>query len=353
MSGTGTKDGRHHYREAAEAKYKTREAWAQAQHKRLIDWGWNTIGAWSDWRAFRDKMPYTFILYVGNRNWKGGPEGDPFAPAFRESCRAAFEKELAALKDDPFLIGVFLSNEMKWGPDHRGYHLLDDFMKKKSDAVGKKRLIAFLKERYKTLDALKKDFRTRVKMWDDLGKEQYLASRRTPEALETQLAWSAEVAEAFFKVSDEEFRRVDPNHLNLGVRFISQFTPRRVIEVAGKYVDVMSINFYEMRGRFEEILRSLSPDYLPIDDCLAAHYKYGKRLILISEWGYRAADVGLPNSWPPFIRRSRRKRTARRPMRRISGGIWTPPTLLGNTGFCLRTSRRRGVLMGRTTISGW
>ena len=300
MSGTGTKDGRHHYREAAEAKYKTREAWAQAQHKRLIDWGWNTIGAWSDWNAFRDKMPYTFILYVGQSELeKGALRAIRSIRPSENRAGPHSKRNSPRLKDDPFLIGVFLSNEMKWGPDHRGYHLLDDFMKKKSDAVGKKRLIAFLKERYKTLDALKKDFRTRVKMWDDLGKEQYLASRRTPEALETQLAWSAEVAEAFFKVSNEEFRRVDPNHLNLGVRFISQFTPRRVIEVAGKYVDVMSINFYEMRGRFEEILRSLSPDYLPIDDCLAAHYKYGKRPILISEWGYRAADVGLPNSWPP------------------------------------------------------
>ena len=300
MSGTATKAGRHYYREAAEAKYATREAWAEAQHKRLIDWGWNTIGAWSDWNAFRDKMPYTFILYMGDRNWEGGPKGDPFDPAFRESCRAAFEQELAPLKEDPYLLGVFLSNEMKWGPDHRGYHLLDDFMKKPAAAAGKVRLIAFLEERYETIDALKEDFRTPAQTWDALAKETYLTSRTTPAALETQLDWSADVAEAFFKTTNEEFRRVDPNHLNLGVRSISQFTPRRVIEVAGRHVDVMSINFYEMRGRFEEVLQSLSPDYLPVDDCLAAHYKYGRRPILISEWGYRAADVGLPNSWPPI-----------------------------------------------------
>ena len=299
MSGTGTKDGRHHYREAAEAKYKTPEAWADAQHKRLIDWGWNTIGAWSDWVAFRERMPYTFILYMGDRNWNGGPKGDPFDPAFRDGCRTAFEKQLAPLKDDPYLLGVFFSNEMKWGPDHRGYHLLDDFMKKPADAAGKRRLVGFLKDRYKTIGALAEDFGTHAKNWDDLAKEEFLVSRKTPAALDTQLDWAAETAEAFFKISNEEFRRVDPNHLNLGVRFISQFTPRRVIEVAGKYVDVMSINFYEMRGRFEEILQSLSPDYLPVDDCLAAHYKYGKRPILISEWGYRAADAGLPNSWPP------------------------------------------------------
>ena len=299
MSGTGTKKGRRHYREAAEAKYKNREAWAEAQHKRLIDWGWNTVGAWSDWKALQKRMPYTFILYMGNRNWAGGPKGDPFDPAFREACKSAFEKEIAPLKDDPYLVGVFFSNEMKWGPDHRGYHLLDDFMKKPADAAGKRRLIAFLKDRYKTIDGLKVDFRTSVMDWDALQCEEYLSSRNTATALETQFDWSAEVAEAFFKTTDEEFRRVDPNHLNLGVRFISQFTPRHVIEVAGKYVDVMSINFYEMRGQFEDILQALSPDYLPIDNCLAAHYRHGKRPILISEWGYRAADAGLPNSWPP------------------------------------------------------
>ena len=36
------------YGEANQAKHGSREAWRQAAAKRLIGWGFNTLGAWSD-----------------------------------------------------------------------------------------------------------------------------------------------------------------------------------------------------------------------------------------------------------------------------------------------------------------
>jgi hypothetical protein len=63
---------------------------------------------------------------------------------------------------------------------------------------------------------------------------------------------------------------------------------------------VMSINFYDLLGSLENFLPHISSDYLSVADTLAEHYKAGGRPILVTEWGYRAADAGLPNTWPPI-----------------------------------------------------
>jgi agarase len=205
------------------------------------------------------------------------------------------------LATDLYLIGCFLDNEMKWGPDHRGGHLFDQFFAEPLESnASKAALIQFLQDRYKTIEALKVDFSTQATSWKEIGQLKRLTARGTPGAQKARSAWAGEVAKVFFSTTNEALRAVDPNHLNLGARFISQLVPRPVIAEAGKHVDVMSINFYDLAGPLENFVHLLSSDYLPITDFLAEHYKVGGRPILISEWGYRAADAGLPNTWPPI-----------------------------------------------------
>ncbi|MCX7428010.1 MAG: hypothetical protein NTW96_20570 [Planctomycetia bacterium] len=301
FAGTATAGGVQHYEQAARRIYGTPEAWAEKQAERCRAWGWNTVGAWSDWDRFRRRMPYTVLLSVGCHDWRSGPASDLFSDEYRLWVRQRVLDTAAPLKDDPFLLGYFLDNEMKWGPDHRGGHLFDVFFAKPAKTNASKRaLVAFLKTRYGTLDALRADFRTQAGSWEKLAEADELPARGTPSSMETRLAWAVEVAERFFSVTNEELRKVDPNHLNLGARFISQTVPGPVIAVASKYVDVMSINFYDLGGLVEIAVRNFSPDYLPVDDMLAEHYKLGRRPILVSEWGYRAADAGLPNSFPPI-----------------------------------------------------
>lgn len=303
FQGTATAAGRRHYQDAAERKYGTQEAWAKAQVGRCLSWGWNTVGAWSDWQCFRDRMPYTVLLSVGGYDWNSGPWSDCFSPGFRSAVRERIREVTEDTKDDPYLIGYFLANEMKWGPDHRGGHLLDEFFAKPIEAgAGKAALMRFLQSRYDSLDQLAVDFATTAKSWEELAAGTVLRSRNTTGALATQFDWAAKVAEAYFSTTAQELRAADANHLNLGARFIAHFTPRRVIAEAGKYVDVMSINFYGMISPIGSLLQRFSADYLSVADFLREHYEAGGRPILISEWSYRANDAGLPNTWPPVYR---------------------------------------------------
>jgi hypothetical protein len=302
MSGTATADGVKHYEQAAVEIYGDIETWADRQYDRFFDWGINSIGSWSDWREFQDRVPYTVILGVGGADWLTGDLEDYFDEGFRIAARAKFEEVAGPLVDDPYLIGYFLDNEMRWGPDWRGGHLFDDYMAATTEPTptGKVALIDLLKQRYGTIVSLKHDFTTGIDSWPELTGETELAMRDTQGAIDTRSAWTGEVAERFFMVLSEELAAVDGNHLNLGIRFVSQLTPRAAIAAAGRYVDVMSINFYDLLGNLEEQLHLMDPDYLAIDDFLVEHYNACGKPILISEWGYRAADSGLPNTWPPL-----------------------------------------------------
>lgn len=303
-SGTATKDGVRHYQEACDEKYESREAWAEAQFDRCLAWGWNTVGCWSDWALFKNKMPYTIIISIAGANWiadEGRPH-DYFSEVFRDHVQQRMTDAVTPNVDDPYLIGYFLDNELHWGRDHHGTHLFPEYMSMPVEtSQGKARLMEFLKERYSTIEALTEDFETEAASWEELVLLTELKSRNTDGALETRSAWTGLVGEAYFGHTDEAFRAIDSNHLNLGARFVSQIAPREAIEAAGRYVDVMTINFYDLAEGMAENLVSWDPEYLQIDDYLREHYEAGGKPIMISEWGFRARDSGLPNSYPPIF----------------------------------------------------
>ncbi len=77
----------------------------------MRSWGFNTVGNWSDSAIhLKRKTPYVLTAYTQ----KTGEISDPFLTGYQE----ALEKTLAAARkelDDPWCIGVFIDNELKWG----------------------------------------------------------------------------------------------------------------------------------------------------------------------------------------------------------------------------------------------
>jgi hypothetical protein len=295
FNGTAAKDGTEHYKNAVTAKFGTPQKWSDAALQNCQDWGINTVGGWSDWSLFKGRMPFTVLLDVGTAP-------DYFAPEFAQHAHDVLTPAATELKDEKFLVGYFLNNEVYWGYGIRGFHyVFDDYMAlPMATAPGKQALIAYLQARYKTVAALTADFKTDAVDWPGVAAGTTLESLETPGAIATRAEWSGTVAEKFFSVTDKALRAADPHHMNMGVRFISQLAPKAVLKSAGKYVDVMSINFYELIPGLPEWLQSLEPDYVSVNDFLAEHYAAGGKPILITEWGYRAADSGLPNSFPPI-----------------------------------------------------
>jgi len=114
----------------ADRIFGSRENWASVTATLLRTLGFNSLGCWSDaepFRALAQPMPYfprwNFMsTYKNQRDPRDGPRGYPnqcmplFDAAFKSFCLRHAE-QLAATKDDPYLVGHFSDNELPFRPD--------------------------------------------------------------------------------------------------------------------------------------------------------------------------------------------------------------------------------------------
>jgi hypothetical protein len=252
---TDRSTGRCPYCEAVASAYPSIDAWADTTVSRLRSWGFNTIGAWSDHERFDERMPYTVLLSMaGGADW--------FSPEFEQRAARIAAERVAPRRDDPNLLGWFLDNELRWGPDFRSPEpVLSDYLALAPGSPG--RAVA---ERF---------------AGDPSGFLRELATR-------------------YYDVTTSAIRAADPNHMILGNRFISFLTPVEVVEVAGRWLDVVSANNYTLVPGLVDALHGVWGPFIDVDATLSAFHARSGRPVLITEYSFRGADAGLPNTWPPI-----------------------------------------------------
>ena len=109
------------------------------------------------------------------------------------------------------------------------------------------------------------------------------------------------LADRYFRVTTEAIHAQDPHHLILGVKQISQLTPPAVLEAARPYVDVFSVDDYTLTPGLADQIQQAWPMYLPHDPTLSAIARIVRRPLMVMEYSFRAADAGVPNSYPPIF----------------------------------------------------
>ncbi len=246
------------YEKACRVKYGSEGPWAQATAERLKTWNFNTVGAWSSPAMFKTRLPFTVILDFSESAdpdiWQKGGFPDVFSEAFRIAVDRVARDTCQKMKNDPWLLGYFTDNELHWGPDWRSREsLLDTFLKMPKGSPGRARALAF-SGRTRGLWAL----------WSDQDQREFLGL----------------VAGEYFRQCQEAIRRYDPNHMILGCRFAS-YPPTEVLGAMRDYVEVASCNDY-----------SSSP---PVDRVRSIARITG-RPVIITEFSFRGADSGLPNT---------------------------------------------------------
>jgi hypothetical protein len=253
------------YAEACLKKYGSENAWRTAAAKRLAGWGFNTLGSWSDEAvaaAGPSPLATTPNLNLGmsfawqhNERNRSAPQQqfpDVFDPAFEHHVRQRARDLCAKHSGERRILGWFIDNELRWGPDWRGpEQLLPLFLNLSEVSPGRVAALGWLRERG--------------------------ADGPTPSAADYE-AFAGLVADRYFALTTAAIKEVDPNHLVLGCRFAFP-PPKTVIETAGRHLDVISFNCYE-------------PDANALIDAYAGTGKP----CLIGEFSFRAADSGLPNT---------------------------------------------------------
>ncbi len=303
------------YRETNKVKYGNPTAWRNAVAQRLIGWGFNTLGAWSDSALAEITVSNRHLAYapivdlgagfVGQKQkgqaWLHGIFPDAFDPDFETFARQRAREVCTPLAGDVRVLGWFTDNELRWGPDWRGPdELLTMFLDEPANVPGKKAAVSLLQERYHDVSKFNAVWNTKFTTWEDVlnatsiappvvrpavYKQNEETERQANEADPKRAAFVADcdaflarLADRYFRVTDEAIKAADPNHMNFGARF-AYFPPQPVVAAAAKYVDVVSFNCYQPNPRAT----------------VERYAAFGKPLI-IGEFSFRSEDSGLPNS---------------------------------------------------------
>ena len=258
------------------------EEWQKIVFSQLREIGFNTVANWSEWKSAKDAViPYVRHLeYIGTAPVVYRDLPDVFDGRFFEDAKG-FADQLVESATDPSCIGYFLMNEPTWGfaAECPAAGMLYTY----ESGPARERFAEFLEDKYGTAASFSSGWNLGVDFTSIRGGlfSEALGEQAVIDCEE----FSTQMIRIFFTTLSESCRRIDPNHLNLGIRFQS-IPPPWALEGMQSF-DVFSMNCYRERIPSEmiaEIERKLG---IPV---------------MIGEWHFGALDAGLPASGIGHVR---------------------------------------------------
>jgi hypothetical protein len=222
--------------------YESPHQWAEATVKNLSNWGFNSLGGWSDHEELSKlapdhPLPYFEVLHLGA--YAQAPFHDIFAEAAQTAMHNAARDQILKLRSDPMLGGYFTDNELGWWGDT----LFISYLAMAPDAPGKKRLMGVIREFYHDdFTRLQSDWITKCTSFDELDTEGKLKLKPGGHGIDLVNAWLAEMATYYYKFVHDAVRAYDTKHLILGDRYC-QFYEIPIAGASRPYIDVASTNF--------------------------------------------------------------------------------------------------------------
>ncbi|MDB6075068.1 MAG: hypothetical protein JWO89_2708, partial [Verrucomicrobiaceae bacterium] len=216
---------------------------------RMIDrvrkFGFNSIGSFSQPPpTSAKKASFPYVLSLAINEWEGIPRlpgawevFDPFDAKVRGLIESQLAKTLPERADDPLLIGYFIINEPRY----------DELPKVLPSLTGgqacKRELVAFLSNKYKSVQAFNTAWGLGAKSFDELAGIGLAVT--TDAAKEDVKAFIGVFLETMFELVTTNYRKHDKNHLVLGNRLQPvTINDEQLCRLSGKYLDVMSYNYY-------------------------------------------------------------------------------------------------------------
>ncbi|MGC8639410.1 MAG: beta-galactosidase, partial [Isosphaeraceae bacterium] len=234
--------------------------WKDTALTRLLSWGFNTVGNWSDQRLYKNgRVPYVATASVsgnharlssGSDYW--GKMHDPFDSRFARSVRGGLRGVVPLVKGDPWCVGYFVDNELSWGGfgDEGGrYGLALGALGSPADGSPAKRaFLDRLKQKYGEIARLNTAWQTTLSDWQAIEPSWKPASPSTDWSQEFKAdltGFVKELARTYFKTIRAELKAADPDHLYLGCRFA--WRTEEAVAAAAEFCDVVSFNIYDRR----------------------------------------------------------------------------------------------------------
>ncbi|NLX04115.1 MAG: hypothetical protein GXY33_03105 [Phycisphaerae bacterium] len=255
------------------------EQWKDRMIERLRKWGFNAQSSYGRPPGNSERLCYPACVVIQEIRGLDGENQiahfpDPFDPAVHDKLDADLKEYLPTYVDRADILGYFIQNE----PDFAFIPTTVPGLT--GDRPAKRELVGMLREKYQTIDHFNAAWKMEAKSFDDLLEP---ICPVTTEAGRDVVAFQEHFLDAYYRMVTQAVRQYDPNHLILGSRRRTRDARTDLVNrVAGRYVDVLSFNYYTFH--FEK-------DFL-----IRAHEQSGGRPIILSEWNYDTDEQGLRNT---------------------------------------------------------
>lgn len=264
------------------------DRWITVAHAELRRLGFNTAGDWSDeYAARREGTPYVRPLELffkfPSTPMVGPNLPDVFHPNLAADARALAENALRDTLNDPCLLGYFLHNEPPWGFNEGGIAV--PMLQQTPECRARQVFAERLRAKYGSDRGLQRSWGMDATLRQVAGG--VWSKPLSPAALVDTREFSTELLARLFRALSAACRKVDPKHLNLGVRWWS-FPPNWALKAMGCF-DVVSFNYYLPKVDMVSYGRQREPGVEQIALGL-------KRPFLVGEWHVGAMDGGLPSA---------------------------------------------------------
>ncbi|MBC8155830.1 MAG: DUF4038 domain-containing protein [Bacteroidetes bacterium] len=268
-------------------KWGSREKWRAVALWRLQSWGMNTLGNWSDTDVLAaSSLPYTRTfstnpwpdLMVGQTN-----VSDVFHPDWAARVDTLL-RQASQHQRETLLLGYFIDNEQTWEAPYLLTHA-------RPDSPIRRVWLRLLQQEFGNIEALNRALQTRFADWPMAANLKPADLPGTAPLATAFAALEIEFAQTYFRTVAGTLKKYDPNHLYLGCRFTKRIKPKGIVETAGRYCDVLTVNVY---------------DRIPNADNMRKWHAYSGRPILIGEHHLSlSSERTLPPTYgasPPAVR---------------------------------------------------
>ena len=278
-------------------KYASRDDWAAATAERLVSWGFNFLAVGTGPQMLHrslahangsDALYFSTHLCTGDdpdrwispyRDAPGTAFPNVFHPDFEKNCDELARKRCAPHVGDPWLVGYFLDNELRW------WGLADT-------ATGLFDLVRTLPPQHSARQALER-FVAQVLQEAASAASFGGAGAQPPPTVKR--AFVALIAERYFATLCAAIRKADPDHLILGNRFANMDLAPEILAACGRHCDVVSVNVYPWADLDAGVVLEKRGG-IPLAEAFRAFHEKagGEKPLLLTEWSFPALDSGLP-----------------------------------------------------------
>ncbi|MEH7180203.1 beta-galactosidase [Neobacillus vireti] len=256
-----------------------REKWNVMTENRLIEWRINTVGNWSSGDFIKNtKLPYVWPLkdFPGTKKKIFRDFPDAFSEEYVAEAKK-YAKQLEEFKDDPYMIGYFLTNEPLWA-FAENVNLAEELLEKNEILSSKFVFIDRMRKKYNgNIERFNQAWNVSFNDFKELLAPLKKSSTLSQQAKDDLEAFTRELIYKYTEVVCQAVKEIDCRHLNLGMRYA--WISSEFIFEGSSLFDVFTLNNYSMVPNKEDIMEISEKSGLPV---------------LIGEFHFGSVDAGLP-----------------------------------------------------------